>query len=98
MNQQYRDINATIDATREEIDAICAADWYDAQAYDRASEELAALWNERDEMLAFLLQTQYNVTSFMAGQCTPLTYARALELARGANAARDNRAYGLEVA
>lgn len=93
MNQQYRDINAKIDAIREEIDAICAADWYDAQAYDRASEELAALWNERDELLAVLLQEEYN-----AKQRTPISFERALELARSANAARDSRAYGLEVA
>jgi len=93
MNQQYRDINAKIDAIREEIDAICADDWYDAQAYDRASEDLAALWNERDEMLAYLLQAEYN-----AKQRTPITYARAVELSRSANAARDNREYALEVA
>lgn len=93
MNQQYRDINAKIDVTREEIDAICAADWYDAQAYDRASDDLAALWNERDELLAGLLHAEYN-----AKQRTPITFARALELARSANAARDTRAYELEVA
>ncbi len=92
MNQQYRDINAKIDATREEIDAICTADWYDAQAYDRASEDMVALWNERDELLAYLLQEQYN-----ARQRTPITFERALELAQSANAARDNRTYGLEV-
>lgn len=92
MTQQYRNINATIDAKREEIDAICAADWYDAQAYDRASEELAALWNERDELLAGLLQAQYN-----ARMRTPITFERAMELARSANEARDTRAYGLEV-
>lgn len=93
MNQQYRDINAKIDATYEEIDAICAADWYDAQAYDRASEELAALWNERDDLLAYLLQAEYN-----AKQRTPITFARALQLACSANEARDLRQYASEVA
>jgi len=51
------------------------------------------LWNERDELLAGLLQAEYN-----AKQRTPITFERALELARSANAARDNRAYGSEVA
>lgn len=88
-NPQYIELNQRVDDLLRLIHSSIMDvnnEDYDPDAYAQTADDLAAVENARDDLLADLLMADYNRNPIYK-----LTRDRALELARGANERRNAR-------